>query len=241
MSAVESAKLTSAANAEAIAAWDDDGPCTAIGHARTMSAAGAAVVVNYSSSKKDAEHVVSEIKASGGKAIAVKGDVAKEADMRQLFAEAEAAFGGTGTAVAISPLRFVRFRAPKLERTSECFTLSLPHIRVDRALEFLREDDEETYAAIVPHMESWHDITLVHRGERIVIDGIGFAAIGRLKLLQLLQARARSAGIRSTGAVRRAQRTMAAPSGAPRRGGSDNSPQSIRRDGAAVLRRAGHP
>ena len=62
----------------------------------------------------------------------------------------------------------------------------------DRALEFLREDDEETYAAIVPYMESWHDITLVLRGERIVIDGIGFAAIGRLKLLQLLQARAAS-------------------------------------------------
>jgi 2-polyprenyl-6-methoxyphenol hydroxylase-like FAD-dependent oxidoreductase len=65
----------------------------------------------------------------------------------------------------------------------------------DRALEFLREDDEETYAAIVPQMESWADITLNHRGERIVIDGIGFAAIGRLNLLQLLQARARSVGV----------------------------------------------
>ena len=66
----------------------------------------------------------------------------------------------------------------------------------DRALEFLREDDEVTYEAIVPHMESWHDITLVKSGERIVIDGIGFAAIGRLKLLQLLQARA--ASVRAT-------------------------------------------
>lgn len=65
----------------------------------------------------------------------------------------------------------------------------------DRALEFLREDDEETYAAIVPHMESWNDITLNHRGERIAIDGVGFAAVGRLHLLQLLQARARSVGV----------------------------------------------
>jgi 2-polyprenyl-6-methoxyphenol hydroxylase-like FAD-dependent oxidoreductase len=65
----------------------------------------------------------------------------------------------------------------------------------DRALEFLREDDHETYAAIVPHMESWNDIAVVHRGERVVIDGVGFAAIGRLKLLQLLQARVRSVGI----------------------------------------------
>jgi 2-polyprenyl-6-methoxyphenol hydroxylase-like FAD-dependent oxidoreductase len=65
----------------------------------------------------------------------------------------------------------------------------------DRALEFLREDDPETFAAIAPQMESWNDMTLVHKNERIVIDGIGFAAIGRLKLLQLLQARVQSVGI----------------------------------------------
>ena len=65
----------------------------------------------------------------------------------------------------------------------------------DRALEFLREDDAETYAAIAPQMETWNDMTLVHRNERVVIDGIGFAAIGRLKLLQLLQARARAVGV----------------------------------------------
>jgi 2-polyprenyl-6-methoxyphenol hydroxylase-like FAD-dependent oxidoreductase len=65
----------------------------------------------------------------------------------------------------------------------------------DRALEFLREDDEATYSAIAPHMESWNDITIVHRGERVTIDGVGFSAVGRLKLLQLLQARARSVGV----------------------------------------------
>lgn len=65
----------------------------------------------------------------------------------------------------------------------------------DRALEFLREDDEATYSAITPHMESWNDITVAHRGERVTIDGVGFSAIGRLKLLQLLQARARSVGV----------------------------------------------
>jgi 2-polyprenyl-6-methoxyphenol hydroxylase-like FAD-dependent oxidoreductase len=64
----------------------------------------------------------------------------------------------------------------------------------DRALEFLREDDEATYSAITPHMESWNDITVVHRGERVTIDGVGFSAVGRLKLLQLLQARVQSVG-----------------------------------------------
>ena len=65
----------------------------------------------------------------------------------------------------------------------------------DKALDFLREDDPYTHAAIAPHMESWNDIALVHRGERVVIDGVGFAAIGRLKLLQLLQVRAASVGV----------------------------------------------
>ncbi len=65
----------------------------------------------------------------------------------------------------------------------------------DRALEFLRADDPDTYAAITPQMESWSDMTLVIKAERVVIDGIGFAAIGRLQLLQLLQERARSVGV----------------------------------------------
>jgi 2-polyprenyl-6-methoxyphenol hydroxylase-like FAD-dependent oxidoreductase len=65
----------------------------------------------------------------------------------------------------------------------------------DRALEFLREDDPETCELIAPAMESWSDVTLHHRGESIRIDGVGFSAIGRLALLRLLQARARSVGI----------------------------------------------
>ena len=66
----------------------------------------------------------------------------------------------------------------------------------DRALEFLRGDDPATYDLITPQMESWSDITVVHRGTPVVIDGIGFAAIGRLKLLQLLQRQAASVGVR---------------------------------------------
>jgi 2-polyprenyl-6-methoxyphenol hydroxylase-like FAD-dependent oxidoreductase len=66
----------------------------------------------------------------------------------------------------------------------------------DRALEFLREDDADTYAVIVPHAESWDDMMLDLRGERVIIDGVGFSAIGRLQLLQLLQARAASVGVK---------------------------------------------
>jgi 2-polyprenyl-6-methoxyphenol hydroxylase-like FAD-dependent oxidoreductase len=65
----------------------------------------------------------------------------------------------------------------------------------DRALEFLRESDQETFASIVPQMEAWNDMTIVHRNERVVIDGIGFSSIGRLTLLQMLQKRVRSVGV----------------------------------------------
>src|SRR5207253_1986243 len=57
-----------------------------------LGAAGAAVVVNYSSSKEGADRVVGEIVGNGGKAVAVQADLAKEADVRRLFAEAKKAF-----------------------------------------------------------------------------------------------------------------------------------------------------
>jgi 3-oxoacyl-[acyl-carrier protein] reductase len=63
------------------------------GIATALGAAGASVVVNYASSKDGADRVVSEITAKGGKAIAVKGDMAKAADVQQLFAETKKAFG----------------------------------------------------------------------------------------------------------------------------------------------------
>ena len=58
-----------------------------------LAADGAAVVVNYASSKPGADKVVSEITAQGGKAIAVQGDFAKKADIERLFAETKQAFG----------------------------------------------------------------------------------------------------------------------------------------------------
>jgi 2-polyprenyl-6-methoxyphenol hydroxylase-like FAD-dependent oxidoreductase len=65
----------------------------------------------------------------------------------------------------------------------------------DRALEFLRDGDEETLAYLTPHMEAWTDIKVVHRDVAMVIDGNGFASIGRLRLLDLLRARCETAGV----------------------------------------------
>jgi 3-oxoacyl-[acyl-carrier protein] reductase len=61
--------------------------------ARQLAAAGAAVVVNYDSSRAGAEKVVKEIAAAGGRALAVQASVAKEQDVKRLFDEAEAHFG----------------------------------------------------------------------------------------------------------------------------------------------------
>ena len=61
--------------------------------AKGLANEGAAVVVNYASSKEGADKVVAEITKSGGKAIAVQGDVAKEADVTRLFSETQKAFG----------------------------------------------------------------------------------------------------------------------------------------------------
>jgi len=61
--------------------------------AKELAAEGAAVVVNYSSSKADADKVVGAITANGGKAIAVQANLSKKADIERLFAETKSKFG----------------------------------------------------------------------------------------------------------------------------------------------------
>ena len=63
------------------------------GIAKALAAQGASVVVNYASSKSSADAVVAEITKAGGKAVAVQGSVAKEAEVKRLFAESDEAFG----------------------------------------------------------------------------------------------------------------------------------------------------
>src|SRR5215470_17727966 len=63
------------------------------GIAKDLAAEGAAVVVNYASSKQDADRVVAEITGQGGKAVAVQGDVSKASDVQRLFAETKRTFG----------------------------------------------------------------------------------------------------------------------------------------------------
>lgn len=60
--------------------------------AKALAQAGAKVVVNYASDRAGAEQVVAAIKAAGGHAVAVRADVAKSSDVRDLFEETIRAF-----------------------------------------------------------------------------------------------------------------------------------------------------
>ncbi len=61
--------------------------------AKHLAAEGASVIVNYASSKNGADKVVAEIEAAGGKAQAIQANVAKKAEIENLFTEAKKAYG----------------------------------------------------------------------------------------------------------------------------------------------------
>ena len=61
--------------------------------ARHLAAAGAAVVINYASSKEGADRVVDQISKGGGRAVAVRANVSNKAEVEGLFSAAKKAFG----------------------------------------------------------------------------------------------------------------------------------------------------
>ena len=63
------------------------------GIAKAMAAAGASVIVNYANDRDGAEHVVAEIEATGGNALAVQANISVAAEVEHLFAKAVATFG----------------------------------------------------------------------------------------------------------------------------------------------------
>jgi 3-oxoacyl-[acyl-carrier protein] reductase len=63
------------------------------GIARALAAEGAAVAVNYASSRAGADKVVAEIEKAGGKAVAIQADMSKSDDVTRLFAETKQALG----------------------------------------------------------------------------------------------------------------------------------------------------
>lgn len=64
----------------------------------------------------------------------------------------------------------------------------------DEALSFLKADDPDTHALITPRMERWRNMTLNHPDGQHTLDGVGFSAIGRLQLNEILSDRAKALG-----------------------------------------------
>lgn len=83
-----------------------------------LASEGAAVVVNYSSSKEGAERVVADIVKQGGKAVAAKANVASQAEIRSLFAETKKKFGNVD--ILVNNAGIYEF-APVEEITAEHF------------------------------------------------------------------------------------------------------------------------
>ena len=88
-----------------------------------------------------------------------------------------------------------RCRIRVVEQNPPDATFGFGVVFSDRALEFLQADDPTTYDLITPELQAWVDLVIVHRGERVVIDGIGFNAIGRLHFLRFMQQQAASVGV----------------------------------------------
>jgi len=88
------------------------------GIAKGLAAAGAAVVVNYASSKEGADRVVEEIVKAGDQALAVQGDVSKASDVQRIFSETKRAFGRLD--VLVNNAAVYQF-APLEEITEETF------------------------------------------------------------------------------------------------------------------------
>jgi 3-oxoacyl-[acyl-carrier protein] reductase len=88
------------------------------GIARSLAAEGAAVAVNYASSKEGADRVVDEITKRNGRAIAIHGDVASLGDIERIFAETHRAFGQLD--ILVNNAGIYRF-APLEEITEEHF------------------------------------------------------------------------------------------------------------------------
>ena len=65
----------------------------------------------------------------------------------------------------------------------------------DKALDFLKADDSHIYDLITPQMERWQNMALNLPEDQVILDGVGFSAIGRLELIEILRRHAASLGI----------------------------------------------
>jgi len=94
--------------------------------------------------------------------------------------------------------RFPAWRVEVLEQNAPDATFGFGVVFSQGALGFLERDAPELHRQLAGRMESWPMQRIVHRDERVDIDGNGFSAIARLALNQFLQALCADAGVEVT-------------------------------------------
>ena len=101
---------------------------------------------------------------------------------------------GLYTAILLRHL-MPQVRVRVTEQNEQGATFGFGVVFSDQALAFLKADDPLTHDLVTPHMERWRNMTLnVPRGQ-VILDGVGFTAIGRLDLIEILRKRAKSLGV----------------------------------------------
>lgn len=104
--------------------------------------------------------------------------------------------GPAGLYTAILMRRFmphVRLRVTEQNPADATFGFGV--VFSDQALDFLKSDDPETHDLIAPGMERWRNMRLNLPEGQVELDGVGFAAIGRLELIEVLRKRAEALGV----------------------------------------------
>jgi 2-polyprenyl-6-methoxyphenol hydroxylase-like FAD-dependent oxidoreductase len=91
--------------------------------------------------------------------------------------------------------RFPAWEVETFEQNPEGATYGFGVVFSDGALAFLQRDEPELSAFLEAAMERWPMQRIVHRGERVDVDGNGFSAIGRLALQRMLHRLCRQGGV----------------------------------------------
>jgi 2-polyprenyl-6-methoxyphenol hydroxylase-like FAD-dependent oxidoreductase len=81
------------------------------------------------------------------------------------------------------------------ERNASGSTFGWGVVFSGKTLRFLEGRDVETHARLRQRLTTWHNVDIVHRGEKVSIGGNRFAGIARLALLRVLEERCRETGV----------------------------------------------
>jgi anthraniloyl-CoA monooxygenase len=81
------------------------------------------------------------------------------------------------------------------ERNAPDATFGWGVVFSDKTLSYLRDTDEPSYRGITESFETWDNVDIVHRGEKITVRGNKFSGIARLELLEILQRRCGELGV----------------------------------------------